>query len=212
LNPIPIFIPFVNRQDLLEKAVGSVPFSAKWMVEIINNSGAPVPPCPVSVVRPSVPLTASQTLNYMQMVAKSYSKVPFYLFLHNDAEPEPGTVEGLYEMALNAEGKWSVIFTHYDTLAAFNVEAFDAVGGWDTNLPQYFTDNDMYRRLRLAGYPTLESNLAVKHVGSQTILSDPLRQMVNNITFPVYAQYYERKWGGSPGNETFMKPWNGIFE
>jgi hypothetical protein len=101
--------------------------------------------------------------------------------------------------------------TNYDALAAFNTAAFREVGGWDVHLPWYFADNSMYRKLRLAGYELIESNLPVKHEPSQTIKSDPFLNHINGITFPIYAEYYRQCWGGSPGNETFTVPFNGVF-
>lgn len=39
------------------------------------------------------------------------------------------------------------------------------------------------------------------------IHSDPhLQQYVNDITFPMYERYYEAKWGGRPGEERFITP------
>jgi len=43
MNPIPIFIPVVNRLDLLRKAIDSAPLSENWQVEVINNTGVPLP-------------------------------------------------------------------------------------------------------------------------------------------------------------------------
>lgn len=206
---IPIFIPFVNRHDLLLKAVASANRYAKTMPITLNNSGAQFAGQSPTLT-PDVPLSASQTLNWMHRLAKAYD-VPFYFFMHNDAEAGPETVGKLYGMAAGKcerSEKWGVIFTLYDTLAAFSTAAFDEVGPWDTNLPQYFTDNDMYRRMRLAGYELAESHLPVKHEGSQTINSDPLRKRINDITFPIYTRYYAEKWGGPPGHERFERPWN----
>jgi hypothetical protein len=207
----PIFIPVVNRLDLLRNAVNSVPDDDRWGIEIINNTGESIPPDILeNVINPQVPQTAAQSLNLMQKLAEKW-EVPFYFFMHNDAEAEPGTVEGLYQMArakTKNGDKWGVIFTYYDTLAAYNTAAFAEVGPWDQNLPQYFTDNDMYRRMRLAGYELAESHLPVKHVGSQTIHSDPIRRQVNAITFPIYERYYQFKWGGGPGQERYERPFN----
>lgn len=212
MNPIPIFIPFVNRPDLLEKAVSSVPPSDKWQAIVINNSGGDVDvSCPVVI--PSVPLAFAQTQNFMLSIAQMRG-CPFYLFLHSDAEAGEGTVLRLvaHAQALTTQKrKWGVIFTAYDALAAFNTEAFQAVGGWDTHLPWYFSDNDVYRRLRLAGYEMVESGLPVKHEPSQTIKNDPFLNHINGITFPIYARYYNEKWGGEPGHETFDTPFNGRF-
>lgn len=216
MNPVPIFVPFVNRPDLLKKAVDSVPLDDRWQVEVINNSCQPLPDdiC-AGVCNPCVPLTASQSFNWMQKLAKDWP-TPFYIFMHNDGEAGEGTIAGLYQMALDKEArgdKWAVIYTLYDVVAVFNTAAFDAVGPWDQNLPQYFTDNDMYhQRLRLAGYERCESNLPVIHHGSQTINSDPVKKFYNDISFPIYRNYYIAKWGGEPGHEKFSKPWNGRFD
>jgi hypothetical protein len=211
---IPVFIPFVNRRDLLEKAVRSAQFPAVE-VNVLDNSNGPsigIPGARFIYRRPTVPLTAAQTLNWMQQIASADADYgEFYFFMHNDTEAAPGTIQKLYEMAMRKcehGDKWGVIFTLYDTLAAFNTAAFNEVGEWDTNLPQYFTDNDMYRRMTLAGYELAESCLPVKHEGSQTINSDPMRKRVNNITFPIYTRYYAAKWGGEVGHERFERPWD----
>lgn len=212
MSSIPVFIPFVNRTDLLAKAVASVPRRQVTQPIALNNSGE-IHAVPCMTYTPSVPLSASQTLNWMQSLALKVS-VPFYFFMHNDAEAGPETVDQLYRMAFQKTHRgerWGVIFTLYDTLAAFNTAAFSEVGPWDTNLPQYFTDNDMYRRMRLANWELAESNLPMKHEGSQTIHSDPLRKGLNDISFPIYRNYYIWKWGGEPGKESFDVPFNGRF-
>jgi hypothetical protein len=220
---IHIYIPFVNRPDLLKKAVDSVPVISGWrdwqlnyhlQVEVINNSGKPLPDdINARESNPPVPLTFAQSQNWMLRVSEDFLE-PFYIFMHSDAEAGEGTVQKLIELAwsLTNEGrKWGVIMTNYDALAAFNTAAFREVGGWDVHLPWYFADNSMYRKLRLAGYELIESNLPVKHEPSQTIKSDPFLNHVNGITFPIYAEYYRQCWGGSPGNETFTVPFNGVF-
>lgn len=216
MNPVPIFIPFVNRFDLLQRAVDSIPLDLRWQAEVINNSDAPLPEdlC-AGDCNPSVPLTASQSLNWMQKLAMEWwgpeTPCPFYFFMHNDTQAGKDTIEKLYEMALRKResgDNWAVIFTLYDTLAVFNTAAFHAIGPWDQNLPQYYVDNCMYRRLRLAGYELAESHLSVKHEGSATLHSDPIREIENRISFPIYRQYYAAKWGGDPGHETFRTPFN----
>jgi hypothetical protein len=138
------------------------------------------------------------------------------MFMHTDAEAHPGTPEKLVkaiETALSANRHWGAFFTHYDTLAAFSMEAVNAVGPWDITLPQYFADNDYYRRLRLAGYEIIDTGLGVTHHcgASATIKSDRRRAVMNSATFNLYGEYYRRKWGGTPDKETFTKPFNQDF-
>ena len=214
---IPIFIPYVNRPDLLKKAVDSVSISEDWQAEVINNSGAPLlgDLC-YGECNPPVPLTFAQTQNWMLKLAEDWygpgTPAPFYLFLHSDAEAESDTVQRLVAMA-NAftiqNRKWGAIFTNYDALAAFNTAAFREVGGWDTFLEWYCADNDMYRRIRLAGYEILESNLPVKHEPSQTLKSDPEIHRRVDLMIPCRTAYYRAKWGGDPGRERFTAPFGG---
>lgn len=210
---IPIFIPYVNRPDLLRKAVESVPLNDhEWQVEVINNSGAPLPDdiC-AGDCNPHRQLTFTETQNWMLHLALLGWNAPFYLFMHSDAEAEPGTVEALIAMAHrleNEDRKWAVIFTAYDALAAFNTAAFQAIGGWDEGFQWYASDTDVYRRLRLAGYEMIESGLPVKHEPSQTLNSDPEIARQVSEEFPNRVKRYIEKWGGDIGQEIFTKPWN----
>ena len=210
-------IPYVNRPDLLRLALNGV--EAMWPRTIIfdNSDGGELPTLqgswPVRIFRVSgLPLTLSQTMNLLQAEAVE-QKCDACFFLHSDAEPAAGTADMLLAEARRAfreNERWGVIFTRYDTFCCFNVSAVAVVGRWDTNLPQYFADNDYYRRVKLAGYKLIEAGLKVIHHegGSCTLKSDPIRAHLNGVTFPLYQRYYEAKWGGPPGAEQFRQPFN----
>lgn len=212
---IPLFVPYVNRPDLLERAVRSVQCRGVE-VNIINNSDGPsigIPGVEFIQRRPPVPLTFAQTQNWMLNIAEGDSDYgEFYLFCHSDAEAGEGTVQKLIELAqsLTNEGrKWGLIMTNYDALAAFNTAAFREVGGWDTELSWYHSDTDMYRRLELAGYELVKSNLPVKHEASQTLNSDQAIKRNVDLMFPCRVAYYKAKWGGDAGSETYSVPFDG---
>lgn len=216
--PFTMGIPYVNRPDLLRRAVESV--SDLWPGAcILDNSEhgeiylqADRWPIPVHW-HAGISLTFSQSMNYFLHLAKRKNN-KLCLMMHNDAEALPGTASALLNHAVMAaaeQRRWGLLFTHYDTLVAFNMEAVAHVGSWDTCLPQYFSDNDYYRRLRLAGWETIDTGLPVLHHedASNTLKADPQRLQSNNITFPLYAQYYAAKWGGAPGEEQYTQPFNG---
>jgi hypothetical protein len=211
MSTIPVFIPFVNRPDLLHKAIASVPRRMTTEPVVINNSGKPLDVFGrAAVITPSSPLTFAATQNLMWDMAKK-DRVPFYMFLHSDAEAGTDTVEQLWHRAMHesSKGKWGAIFTNYDSLAAYSVEAMDAIVGWDGLLPWYLSDCDCYRRLRLAGFPTVESNLPVYHTPSQTLNSDPeIAKRVAEDT-PKWRAYYAEKWGGPNEAEKYEVPFNG---
>lgn len=207
-------IPFVNRPDLLKLALQSVELLWPHAL-IIDNSDSGLDPTmwPVPIVRPPVPLAFSQTMNLLQRLAAERScDVSF--FMHNDAEAgadTPARLLAMVEEAFASAQRWGVAFTHYDTLAAFNMAMVRIVGPWDTVLPQYFADTDYYLRVRLAGYELLNTGLQMTHHNnaSSTLKSDPQRQFLNSVTFPLYERYYTTKWGGLPGSETYDWPFNG---
>lgn len=214
---IPVFIPYVNRPDLLRRAIDSVPRRLTTTPCVINNSGSREPvntaALGCNVIHPCVPLSFAQTQNLMLNHAKA-EKLPFYMFLHSDAEAGPESVWKLYQAAVSecSRRKWGALFTNYDALAAFSTAAFAEIGGWDTALEWYHSDADVYRRLRLAGYPTIETGLPVVHEPSQTLKSDPLVRLRVDVMMPCRQEWYRRKWGGDIGNEIFDKPFNGQFD
>ncbi len=211
-------IPYVNRPDLLRLAVNSVQCMWPHTFILDNSPNGEIQRAkadwPVAVRRATAGLTLSfsESMNVIATAAQT-AGCDAYFFMHNDAEADPGTAEKLLkfvEAALISKRKWGVVFTHYDTLAALNVEAVAEIGPWDGTLSQYYADNDYYRRLRLAGYEPIEAGLPVKHHNgaSSTFKSDPKRELLNRVTFPLYGAYYRAKWGGDPPHERFQRPFD----
>ena len=207
---IPVFVPVVNRFDLLKRCLDSLSIRLTTEPVVINNSGNKLPEefHHYTIITPKNQLTFSQTQNAMlELVVKT--RKPFYFFMHADAEDNEGILDKLFDMAMIQRDKWGVIFTNYDALACFNTEAMQAIGGWDEGFEWYHSDADTYRRLRLAGYPTLESNLRVRHDPSQTLKSDPRIARKVNAGFAARCERYRAKWGGNLGAEVYEVPWNG---
>lgn len=83
------------------------------------------------------------------------------------------------------------------------------MGGFDeTFFPAYFEDNDAFYRLELA-------NLSCKFVALQDFTHDKsstlrrgnaVYQSNHQSSFLKNAIYYQQKWGGPPGKETFTTP------
>lgn len=212
------YIPVVNRFDLLDQAVANASDIASELTVIDNSPDGGVKgrySFPVTTARSFVPMTFTQSMNFeLEDTVRKDKK--FCLHMHSDAVVPPGAIQALLEKAreVDASGKkWGVIFTLYDIMAIYNPIAAKDVGGYDTNFSAYFSDNDYYRRLQLAGWELIESGITVGHgvdgAGSQTINSDPHLKYVNGITFPLYRAYYAAKWAGEPGKEHFDIPFGG---
>ena len=211
-------IPYVNRPELLSKALNSVRSMWPWTVLVDNSDTGELVasqnswPVPILRIPGIAPLSLSQTMNFLQSLAVS-RQYPAWFFMHSDAEAGPGVAERLVNrarQALRKKKRWGVIFTHYDTFCSFNTQALSRVGLWDVNLPQYFADNDYYYRLALKKYEKITLELKVIHHegGSCTMKSDARRTFLNGITFSLYERYYAAKWGGPPHQEKFKQPFD----
>lgn len=204
------FIFHVNREDLTKKAVDSVEDIWANLTVVDNSDYGLSIDLGVPVLRPPVPLTAVQSIN-LALISTKRSGASICLWMHNDAEAHVGSALALvsYARRMNLESRrWGVLFTNYDALSATNVRVIEELGLWDDYFRSYYGDNDFYRRVELAGFERINTDIPVDHVGSQTINSDEQWKFMNSMTFPIYGAYYERKWGGSPGRETFTQPFN----
>lgn len=212
-----VYIPYVNRPDLLKCALDSV--RELWgNLTVLDNSIDPdfwteVNCC--EVMHPPVPLSFTQSQNWFFKDAKRRG-CKFILWLHNDCQLPQGAAQQLIDRVRSyyAEGrKWGVAFTFYDIFSAVNLEMVDEVGGYDTNIFSYVSDQDFYHRVRLAGWETINTEIEVEaikrgHLGSQTIKSDEKISLINGVTQTMAAYYFNEKWGGDPGHEQYSSPFN----
>lgn len=215
------FVPFVNRPDLLVQVVNATTVLHDDFTIIDNSPNGIVRDITVpvgngvvrwtphvKVYRPSVPLIFTQTMNWLLGEALRRGKT-YCVSMHNDAVIPEGAVEKLLEFARDVNSqkeRWGVIYTHYDVLCVYNPKVYADIGGWDHNFQWYFSDNDYFRRMDLAGWERLNTGIEVGHLASSTIKSDPYLNFVNGITFPLVRQYYRAKWGGDPGEERLNHP------
>jgi len=112
------------------------------------------------------------------------------------------TVHSLLDKGnLGVAGSWN-----YWSAFLMNRWIYEKVGGFDTNFKKcFFEDNDYAYRLKLAGVNIrYEDQLNAEiYRNSQTIQKDPLLGgYIEN------KEYYIKKWGGIPEQETFKSPFN----
>lgn len=85
----------------------------------------------------------------------------------------------------------------------------DVVGEFDENFnPAYYEDNDMHRRIQLAGYEAY-AYAPYWHYRSMTVRTDNERRLqMESGAQQKCRQYYISKWGGDPGFEQYVTPFN----
>lgn len=208
---------YVNRLDLLYKALNSIPqywsqtvvIDNSWERELRSVSDFPEG---VTIYEPPVPLAHSQTQNLLHQWG-AQQDCDVIMYMHSDAEALPETPSILLsqiEALIQQDVKWGAAHTYFDTIAVFNMKAVREVGPWDPNLPMYFSDIDWYRRMRLCGYELIQTGLTVIHHndGASTVKSNAYLTYIHMITFPLHELYYRAKWGGAMNVESYVQPFN----
>lgn len=223
-----IFIPVVNRFDLLEKAIRGIKLDLYDEYIIFNNSEIEIPEEVYSgtqfrVWQPERRMTFTETQNAMRQYAID-NQFDFYSFMHNDGEVHDDTDVALVKFAETCTDNWGVIFTNYDVLCAFNTKAVEEIGVWgDEEWPPqqngYLLDNDYYRRVRSSGYIIKEITErevtyvpadrvgGVSHFGSATLREPQEQKLWDSQVGKVY-DHYVKKWGGEPGQEKYTNAYN----
>jgi len=101
------------------------------------------------------------------------------------------------------------------SLFAVTAEGRDRIGEFDENfVPAYSEDQDHMYRVKLAGAEWADvPGIRAIHGepplwGSSTVWSDPVLLEQCKVAQPNNLEYYARKWGGRPGKETYVTPYN----
>lgn len=203
-----LHIPFVNRPDFLHDAVESLRDIGNIHVWA---DGVADPKVVDATVHLLPPLSFTGVMN---MIIQFSWDDDVMIFAHNDCLAERGAAKrfiAAVEETRAKPAKWGALFTCYDVLAAFNMDAVRQVGYFDPMFYQYTADVDYYHRLRTAGWPEVcMANHGITHRNdaSNTVKADPLFNRVTQwrerTNFD--KDYYREKWGGRPGHEKNSRP------
>jgi GT2 family glycosyltransferase len=209
------FIPCLNRSDLLDRAVASVRRLWPSLVVVdqtqdgLQSSDHPWMNHIGGVFRvTNRELSFTQIMNWAQAEACERG-ADYLVFMHNDAECIGDISMQVLEYARQHPNA-GVVFTNYDAYAVFRVSALQDVGPWDETFRWYFSDVDYYLRLRLRGWQTENfGGERVVHHASQTIQFDSTLAKEVGEHSKWNADHYQHKWGGTPGNERHIVPYDG---
>lgn len=140
----------------------------------------------VHVVQTPVLLTFAQLQNFYLSLSYEHGW-PYYFWSHMDVlalshedglgdsdaaraatrAGQPG-YKSLYTLCLEelnrtskGDSRWALRFFAYDHLTLQNPRALEDVGGWDTMIPYYMTDCDMYSRLHMRKWSQNDANCGI---------------------------------------------------
>ena len=113
---------------------------------------------------------------------------------------------------INCANREYIQESEHPNFSAFMVtkEGYDKIGKFDEAFfPAYFEDNDYHYRMKILDFKAVCLPTAVfYHYGSKTQNEAIGKPVVSSAMFLKNQQYYINKWGGTPSNEQYKKPFN----
>ena len=141
----------------------------------------------------------------------------YALVVNDDIELLPDTLErfaAFHTTDLMAVGDGVQAVNAFSMYLTNPRKLFSTVGPFDQTIwPAYYEDGDMHWRMRLQGYDlyrVTDCGAVHNEGGSATIKSYTLEERQrHDHQFTRNTEYYTLKWGGTPGYEQYVTPFNG---
>jgi GT2 family glycosyltransferase len=183
----------LKRFDLADRLLASIDYPVDHLV-VVNNSGAKTwqpskPELVKNLWHIEVPFGLG-LVGAWNLVVKSTPYAPYWVLVNDDAWFEPGQLANIPDQVdtqalnfLDIVPQWSGV--------VFGEGMVDKVGLYDENFyPLYFDDNDLERRVDLAGVPKKSIACKLGHNNSSTLHSG--YQNANSVSYSnnhnLYAQ------------------------
>lgn len=220
---IGIVVPVLNQFEKAVDALASIRTSHRFEVKVIPN------------YRQNQPLAAAWNEGLEWSLNRRHS---FTLIINDDILFAPQSIDNMVKSFLDLEKRSrcamitgndiKALLPHPEDILTYetDVVAFQGnpdfacfmvrptiayrIGFFDENfIPAYFEDNDYHHRINLGGLNAYNAVSApYYHYGSQTQNADINAAVVPPFAFEMNRSYYIEKWGGEPGKEQFIFPYN----
>jgi hypothetical protein len=208
--------PTLNNYAGLEQSIRSVLSSSVKPngIIVIDNGGSFVPTVSsVQVIRPRKNLGVSSSWNLLHKIVAGTDRL---LISNDDVEYSSDCIEH----ALNLNTGFAAVNIKdlrgrdYSGWSSFfqSEEVWEKVGDYDENFyPAYYEDNDYCWRMGLQGIKMVRAGGSPgRHVVSATfknVNEKAQKDWLQSLVAKNKA-YYADKWGGLPGQEKFLSPFN----
>lgn len=212
MTPIPFIIPCLNRFDMF--------------TETIETIDTPIHPIVIDAWRNNRGVSGA----WNEGMKRAYNMGYRYAIISNDdLKFTPGSLRAIYDTLVET-GAGTVspnqvrlpIRQHSfeneglregADFFCFGIDIDQVVetAGWFDQqfYPAYFEDNDMHHRMNLSGVKGyIRTDIDVIHEGSMTQKFDRHNPNVTTEKFEAHRGYFRKKWGGEPGQEAFITPFN----
>ena len=212
---ITLCIPTLNRYDLLPLCIESAMRGTMKpnSIHIVDNGkryGAVDYGIPLTVHTPEENMGVAGSWNYFINYAWGDR-----IIVNDDIQFCEDTIERMVNK-LHEGNEFVWTCRPYGVLNGFSCftladSLIEKIGAFDETISPnyaYFEDNDFIRRMTLAGISPVESEAEAIHACSSTLHAFDQQQLrEHNRKFELARNNYVKKWGGLPGQETFMMPY-----
>jgi GT2 family glycosyltransferase len=190
---------------------------------------------PLRIIKSSYNMGVGPAWNYgINLAIKEYNSQYFFI-PNNDIILQPKTIDTLIDTIKNPKtvlvtalninnGTNSLadlkttsppknsVYSENPDFSCFMIkmETIDKIGLFDEKFyPAYFEDNDYHFRIKMAGLKAIKTNQALYyHFGSMSVKNNQETRDLSNGFYLQNKEYFNKKWGGYPGQETFTTPFN----
>lgn len=188
-----LIIPVLNRFDLLENALASIDYPIDNILVIDNSNSYKNNNVHVLNIPNNIGVAASWNLGI-----KCYATSPYWVFMGNDVEWLPGTLQKIALLS----GRERFLISNYG-FNAFSLGAgiVQKVGLFDENyFPAYYEDEDFESRARIMGLGKniLYPDIPVKIHGSCTTAKSGGYDNEKNKSDISNKLYYQNKFASDP--------------
>jgi GT2 family glycosyltransferase len=187
-----LIIPVLNRFDLLEKALSSIDYKIDNILVIDNSNSYKNNNVHVINVPNNIGVASSWNLGI-----KCYSTLPYWVFMGNDVEWLPGTLQKIASLS----GKERLLLSNYGFNAfSLGSEFIQKVGLFDENyFPAYYEDEDFENRARLMnlGKHILYPNIPVRIYDSCTTAKNGNYEKQKQKSDISNKIYYDKKFASN---------------
>ena len=220
---IPVIgIPCLNRADLLLRCIRSIDHAFDKLI-IVNNGNDPGVKAvceqlgdeyltKLVIYAPGRNLGVAASWNW---IIDSQPTALYWLLVGNDIKFTPGDLRKMNRFIRAHLDYVTMPANQGHSLFAVTQRGRDTIGAFDEGFwPAYLEDSDHMYRVKLANAKW--SDVPDVHAihgeaptyGSHTIYADAELFRRNQETHRANFEYYKTKWGGAPGEETFIVPYN----
>ena len=219
---IPILaIPILNRGDLLLRCIHSIDYPVEKLIIVNNGNDLSVNAAieqiesegefDFRIFTPMCNLGVGASWNWIMR----NNPAEYWLMVGNDIQFTPGDLAKIDKFVC-AHPEFVLCPANWGhSLFAIRPSCVDQAGYFDENFyPAYSEDQDQMYRIKLAGAkwqdcPDIHSLHGEPPLwGSSTVWSDPVLNKKCGVTQQNNHEYFKRKWGGAPGEETFTHPYD----